>query len=143
LAFWIKDAFATVWEYEDKGKFTSVRISTSRKDKQDNFVNSNWFATFVGQAHEKIEGLADRSRIKILSGQVTNEARQQDDGTKKSFTNVVVFDFEELESSGGGSSKKNTAPKKNETKKSAQQKPKKKEQEYDSSEIDDEELPFN
>jgi hypothetical protein len=95
--FWIKDAFATVWNVNKvEEKYTKIRIGTSEKDPKNpgKYINSNWFATFVGKAHEKAESLEPKDRIKILTGKVTNVGTKQDDGKWTSYLDVVVFDFE-------------------------------------------------
>ena len=93
--FLIKDAFATVWGVEDKGKFVQGRISTSEKDRQEEgkYINSNWFVRFVGSAKDSAASLKERDRIKILSGKITNTVGGEGEN-KRSFLNVVVFDFE-------------------------------------------------
>jgi hypothetical protein len=91
-----KDTFATVWNVETKGNAVRGRISTSEKDNRNEgkYINSNWFVTFVGKAKEKATALSPRDKIKILSGKVTNIVVGDGDN-KKSFLNVVIFDFED------------------------------------------------
>ena len=99
--FLIKDAFATVWNTEDKGNYVQGRISTSEKDKKEDgkYINSNWFCRFVGTAKEKSTTLKERDRIKILSGKITNIVSGEGDN-KKTYLNVIIFDFEMLNSAG-------------------------------------------
>lgn len=95
--FYIKDAYATVWSVEDKGNYVKGRISTSEKDTRNEgqYINSNWFVTFVGNAKDKALNLSEKDRIKILSGKITNTATGEGND-KKYFTNVTIFDFENL-----------------------------------------------
>lgn len=90
-------AFATFWEAEDKGKYSKGRISTSEKDKDGNYVNSNWFANFVGEAHEKVGTLTAKDRITITSGKVSNTSSKDKDGNWQNYLNVTIFDFDKYE----------------------------------------------
>jgi hypothetical protein len=149
--------YANVFDVEDKGKYVKAHISTSRKDQNDEYINSNWFAYFFGKAKDKAAALEDKSRIFILQGGVTCEKFDDDDGDSKYFTSVKIFDFVTLETN--SSTKKSTkkkkvddeddedepAPKKA-TKKTAKKttSKKKKVEEYDedSEDDDDDGVPF-
>jgi len=93
--FIIRDGYETVWSVEDKGNFVKGRISTSEKNKDGKYINSNWFATFVGKAKEPALTLSAKDRIKITSGKISNTTTGEGKD-KKSFVNVVIFDFENL-----------------------------------------------
>lgn len=97
----VRDTFATVWNVEEKGNFVQGRISTSEKDQREEgkYINSNWFCRFVGRAKDKAASLKERDRIKILTGKVTNIVSGEGEN-KKSYLNVVVFDYEMLNSAG-------------------------------------------
>jgi hypothetical protein len=102
--FLLKNAFATVWTVEPKEKFTQARISTSEKEKDtDKYVNSNWTARFVGKAKDAAATLKEKDRITIVSGKVTNTMYEKD-GEKKSFLQVVIFDFTVNGSNGNSTS---------------------------------------
>jgi chaperonin GroEL (HSP60 family) len=93
--FFIKDTYATVWGVQDvREKFSKVQISTSEKDMDGTRTWSNWFATFVSKAHQKVDQLQEKDRIKIISGKVNRISKKQDDGTWETYVNVYVFDFE-------------------------------------------------
>lgn len=97
---YFKDTYATVWSVEDKGNYANGRISTSEKDRQNEgqYINSNWFCRFVGKCKDDSLNLKERAKIKILSGKVTNITI--DNGhEKKTYLNVVIFDFEVVEHS--------------------------------------------
>lgn len=96
--------FATVWNVEGKGKYVQGRISTSEKDQEGNYINSNWFARFVGKCKDNALDLNERDRIKILSGKITNIVGGEGEN-KKSYLNVVIFDFELLNPNGASYSK--------------------------------------
>ena len=58
-------AYATVWEITETGsKFSKIRISTSRKDKEsDEYVTDfNGFVSMVGDANKNINLISDASR---------------------------------------------------------------------------------
>ena len=92
------NVYATVWEIEDKGNFVRGRISTSEKGKDGKYINSNWFAIFVGKAKEPALALSTKDRIKIISGKISNTTTGEGEN-RKSFVNVVIFDFENLSNS--------------------------------------------
>lgn len=102
--------YANVFQPEVKGNYVKANISTSRKDQNDEYVNSNWFAYFFGKAKDKAANLEDKSRIFIIQGGVTCEKFEDEDGEGKYYTNVKIFDFVTLES--GSGSKKSTKKKK-------------------------------
>lgn len=97
-----KDAYATVWKTEEKGNVVKGRISTSEKDNRNEgqYINSSWFATFVGKAKDKALSLSEKDRIKILSGKVTNVMLGEGEN-KKSFLNITIFDFDNLTNPNG------------------------------------------
>lgn len=100
---------ATVWEIEDKGNFANVKISSSRKDKRitegSPWINTNWFATFVGDAYKKIGELSPKTRIEIISGTISQESYIDKNGNKAwpKSARVTIFDFSVLSKSEGGS----------------------------------------
>ena len=107
---------ATIWEIDDKGTFANVKISTSRKDKRlpegKQWVNTNWFSKFVGDAYSKIDQLAPKVRIEIVSGTIAQESYMDKDGNKAwpKSAQVTIFDFLVLSKSEGGTSGFDKAP---------------------------------
>lgn len=88
----ISKSYATIWNVEDRGNYVQARISTSRKDNRDNsYINSNWFARFVGNCKDAAKNLKERDRIVITNGTVENV---YDKNSGKSYVNVVIFDFD-------------------------------------------------
>jgi hypothetical protein len=79
--------YATIWQPENKGKYTTANISTSKKDKDGNYNNMSWKARFVG----KNQDIHERMRIKITSGAI--EVRKYEE---KYYYDVVVFEWEEV-----------------------------------------------
>lgn len=98
--------FATVWEVTNKGdKFTKIRVSTSRKNKDDEYYTDfSGFVSLVGEAHKKagkIEAAlknSDRVRIKFGATDTTNNYKK-DEG--REYVNFTLFDFEMADSSSG------------------------------------------
>lgn len=95
----------------DNDKYVKANISTSRKDQNDEYINSNWFGYFLGRAKDKAAKLNDGARIFIVSGGVTNEKFTDKNGDDKYFVSVKIFDFvildnKEDESGGKKSAKK-------------------------------------
>lgn len=96
MSVWIKPTFATVWEITQKtDRYAKVRLSTSRKDKDGNYINSNWFASFVGKALQKIDELdvGEKTRIVLLNGYVCIDSVQKD-GEWENYTNMAIFDID-------------------------------------------------
>ncbi len=89
---------ATVWKIEDKGNYTLVQMSTSRKDKKSNtYKNSNWsFVRFVGEAHKKANLLERKSRIVLKGAGLSKEPYTDKDGKEVYPENpqFVVFNWE-------------------------------------------------
>lgn len=94
---YIKDAkvYATVWKVENKGKYAEVRMSTSEKDKDGKYINSNWnFVRFVGKAYDKIMHVKERDRICISAFKATNITKDNENGEKRTYFGLTVFDFD-------------------------------------------------
>jgi hypothetical protein len=95
-----RDAFAVVWEWEDKGKYALVKMGTSRKDKASGeYKNSNWsYVRFVGDAYKDIEGqdLQKKDRIIIRGGSFSREEYENTDGKRAWPKNaqITVFKWE-------------------------------------------------
>lgn len=86
-------AYATVWSVEaGKGNFQKVRISISRKNKEDVYEQDfSGFCTFIGHANAKATKLKEKDRIKIGDVDVCSH---YDKESKKEYVNYKVFDFE-------------------------------------------------
>jgi hypothetical protein len=95
----IAEQSVTFWGIqEDKGNYAVVKISSSRKDKKtEKYVNSSWYANFVGSAYEKLKelGIPEKTRIKISGATMKKEPYQQDGETLyPKFPTLTVFNFE-------------------------------------------------
>lgn len=87
-------AYATVWEVrEGKGKYSDVRISTSRKNQQSGEYETDFsgFARFIGDANIGASGLKEKDRIRLGDVSVTNNYNKE---KKVTYTNYQVFSFE-------------------------------------------------
>ena len=94
-------AFATVWEVrEGRGKYTDVRISISRKDKNSGNYETDFsgYVRFIGDAATDALGLQPKDRIKIGECETTNRYDKEKNVT---YTNHAVFSFERADSQGG------------------------------------------
>lgn len=85
----IKDTKATVWQYDSKERYGASNLSTSKKDKDGNWINMNWRARYVGEAFQKASELVDKTRILITNG-IIEQSKVED----KYYYNIVIFDFD-------------------------------------------------
>lgn len=85
--------YMTVWSLTSAEKYTDARTSTSEKNQSGEYINSNWFVRFLGEAHKKAQTLEVRDRIIVNSMKFTNESYTAKDGTKKSSLKILIFDF--------------------------------------------------
>lgn len=81
---------ATVWQVEPKEKYTRIKLSTSKKNKDTNAYETDFsgFANFVGQAHTEAAKLKERDRVKLEEFEVTNK---YDKEKKTTYTYYSVF----------------------------------------------------
>ena len=96
MAIRIANTYASLWSVEKQEKYSKTQISTSEKDKNGEWTNSNWNANFVGSAHTKAaaqEKTKTPKRILITNGTVKTHTYEKD-GQKKLAVDVTVFDFE-------------------------------------------------
>lgn len=95
-------AYATIWEVRPgNGNYSNVRISISKKSRQTGEYETDFsgFVRFIGSAHENVEFLDERARIKIGECDVTN---RYDKEKKQTYTNYAVFSFENADGSSNG-----------------------------------------
>lgn len=99
---------AKVWSVEDKGKYSTGRISTSEKDREENYIYSNWFCTFVGKGHEKASSIKEGDRITIDTLKISNTSTKNADGGYTNRLDFVIFDFHSEDKKETKSGKKET-----------------------------------
>lgn len=99
-------SFAKIWSYENKGNYSTCRLSISRKNKNTDAYETDFtdgFVRLVGNAHKDIQGIQiDEKKgynIKISSCDVTNVYTSPDG--KVSYTpHYTIFGFEEANFNG-------------------------------------------
>ena len=87
----VSGRFCKVWDIEvnDNG-YAKVNLGTSRKDKEGNYINTNWWGVvFVGEAKEFGANLTKGDVIEVVSGQLENVYNKE---KKVSYFNMVVFE---------------------------------------------------
>lgn len=108
------DTRVTVFRPEIKtttsGKtIVSASISSSKKlpssGDEAKYRNSNWFATFVGDAAEKAKSLVEKDRIELTLAEVENVYVKEKD---RSYLSVTIYDFKRAENA--GTSEDSSAP---------------------------------
>ena len=96
-----KDSYAKVWSVKDNGRYSTCRITISRKNKTTNAYETEFtdgFVNFVGKAHELIhDKVIDENKgysIKIISCDVTNVYTDQN-GKVTYKPHYTIFDCED------------------------------------------------
>jgi len=93
----VAETYANVFDVKVLDKYVSAKLSTARKDKDGNLVNSSWNAKFIGDKNREAAGeLKNKDRIKIKSANISNESYTDKNGDNKYFVSVTVFEFELL-----------------------------------------------
>lgn len=91
------DQIATFWKIkEDHDTWAVVALSTSHKDKNKEWHNSNWnFVRFVGTAYKNIKTLKEKDKIVIKAGSISSEPYEKDGKTEYPKTpQIAVFAWE-------------------------------------------------
>ncbi len=85
-------AYMRIWELEPHEKFTTARVSTSRKNKQTGDYEQDFsgFVTLIGAAHTEAAGMQPNCTVRIGNCEVTN---RYDKEKQKSYTNFNVYSF--------------------------------------------------
>lgn len=89
--------FAKCWKIYPKNdkdqKFTTVQLSTSRKDKESGKYTTDFsdYVKMVGEAEKKAKELEAQDRIKFTKVGVSNSYNKE---TGKKFYQFICFDFE-------------------------------------------------
>ena len=91
-----KGFWAKVWDIQDKGKFTTLKIATSKK------INDEWTKDFdgyvraIGHAHNKAKEIKVGDSIHVTNFELTNNYVKEKNIT---YTNVAVFEIDEIKGS--------------------------------------------
>lgn len=89
--------YAKIWEIKMNEKYADVRISTSEKNQDGTYTNSNWFARCLGGGLKDIANFKEGNRIKITKGKVVNEPYTDKAGNKKSAVRVMIYGIESID----------------------------------------------
>ena len=96
-------SFARIWSYENKGNYSTCRLSISKKNKNTDAYETEFtdgFVRLVGNAHQAIQGIQiDEKKgynIKISSCDVTN-VYTAPDGKVSYAPHYTIFGFEEYQ----------------------------------------------
>lgn len=97
---WLKDFNVKVWEVKPQEKYTDLRISTSKKEKDGSYgQSSNWFPRCVGKAANQAAKFKEGDYVRVKNARITNETYEKD-GVKKRAFSMVIFEFEPMEKKG-------------------------------------------
>jgi hypothetical protein len=90
-------AYATVWTIEDKGKYTKVILSTSRKNKETGQYETDFndYVNFVGEAHRLAQTLKPRDRIRLGDVNCSNWYNKE---KNRKYYNFTAFTYEPVSS---------------------------------------------
>lgn len=86
-------SYAKLWQIKEiKEKYSEVRISTSRKNKEGKYEQDfGGFVRMVGQAHEQVNYLTEGDSFKIVRCGVSNTYDRE---KKVTYNNFVIFEIE-------------------------------------------------
>jgi hypothetical protein len=104
--------YAKVWAVEDKGNYSVVELSSSKKNKETGGYDtdfSNKFVRFIGTAHKESSKLSRNDSIKLGDIEVTNKYDKEKNTT---YTNYMVYSFEKSDGRGDNNTKKDSNKKK-------------------------------
>ena len=99
MSFFVKETRGKVQKIEDKGNYSVVNFSTSRKDQRTNeYVYSSWgFTRFVSKAHQYLtdNNVQEGDILTIKNGAFSREPYEKD-GQRNwpKSAQLVVFDCE-------------------------------------------------
>jgi len=81
----------TIFEPIVKEKYVQAKLSTGKKNQDGSWTNMSWNVRFIGKCYDQASRLKEKDKIELRSGYVENS---YDKETKKSYVNVIVFEFE-------------------------------------------------
>lgn len=85
--------YVSVFEVEEKEKYCTANLSTSKKNTNNTYTNMYWKARFVGKASDKAKKLKDKDKIEITNGIIENN---YDKGKDKLWVTVTIFEFKKM-----------------------------------------------
>ena len=78
----------TIYKAALKGNMVTASMQTGKKNQDGTWENMWWNVKFVGKTKGEILDCGDKTKIKIVSGNV--ETNKYND---KIYTNVIIFDY--------------------------------------------------
>jgi hypothetical protein len=85
--------YAKVWKIKPAEKYLDLRISTSEKDRDGNYINSTWFPRCIGHSFNSLKDkLKEGDRIIITLSKFTNEKYTANDGSIKSAFRFIILE---------------------------------------------------
>ena len=91
-----KGFWAKVWDIQDKGKFTTLKIATSKKINDEWTKDFNGYVRAIGHAHNKAKEIKVGDSIHVTEFELTNNYVKDRNIT---YTNVAVFEIDEIKGS--------------------------------------------
>lgn len=94
MIFNSNEIYATVWKatLSENKKYMDLQITTSEKDQDGNWKNSNWFPRVIGHALNSLKGVKREDRITITKSKFTNEPYEDEEGNRKSYFKFVIIE---------------------------------------------------
>ena len=88
--------YATVWSVKpaENGKYIDLQITTGEKDADGNWTKSSWFPRVIGHALNSLKNVKEKDRILIKKAKLTNERREQEDGSYRSYFHFIILEAE-------------------------------------------------
>lgn len=102
MSVFFKDQWAKLWNVTAGDNYADLRITTSEKDKEGNYVNSTWFPRVWGDLAEQFKHMQAGDRFKIVNGKVSNLSKKMPDGKLRSFIEFRIFSISDVTSKDGG-----------------------------------------
>lgn len=90
MIFITNDIYAKVWKVDRKEKYTDLTISTSEKDKDGNYINSNWYPRAIGHAHNSLKDINEGDRITIKQAKLSMDPYEKDGQKKYAFRFLIL-----------------------------------------------------
>ena len=86
--------YAKVWKVKpaDNKKYIDLQITTSEKNRDNEYVNSGWFPRAIGHAVNSLKNVKEGDRILITKSKFTNERHEDNDGNIKSFFRFLILE---------------------------------------------------
>lgn len=112
--------YAKVWAVTPSEKYIDLRISTSEKDQNGEYINSSWFPRLIGHAFNSLKDkIKVGDKITITKAKFSNEKYTAKDGTVKSAFRFIILEASIDEENANAPTAAGTAPAKTEQQETA------------------------